>query len=796
MSSAVTGEVVSTVTGLTAAQVAQRIADGRVNIVDDRNSRSLGSIIRANTFTYFNALIGGLWILMLVCAPLVDSLFGIVIVINTAIGIIQEYRAAQTLAKLSLVGQAQALVRRDGVDAEIPPNKIVLDDIIIVRTGDQMLVDAQVLQSHGLELDESLLTGEADPVPMEIGSAALSGSFAVAGSGLVQATKVGADSYASVIAAEATKFSVTNSELRNSIQRFIKLVSWALIPIGIALFVSQYRANDGRIRDAVAGTVPGIITMVPEGLVLLTSVAMAVATIRLAERKVLVQDMPAVEVLARVDVVCVDKTGTLTQPGMAVQQLVTLDDSVSVEDVLGALGASEPEPNPTLQALISRWSAPQGWTTEAAIPFSSARKWSGATFTDHGSWVLGAPEMLLPDSSPVRTTADELAAGGARVVVLGSIPTQNLNVDGPIDAVHPCALVVIDQTLRPDAAETVTYFLEQGVKIKVISGDNAVTVGAIAAQAGIPGADQPYDARQLPDDMNELADVLEANSVFGRVTPAQKRAMVGALQSRGHTVAMTGDGVNDVLALKDADLGIAMGSGAGATRSVAQLVLLDDRFAVMPSVVAEGRRVLGNIERVSDLFLTKSFYATAISIATVIFVLPFPFLNRHLTVVTALTIGTPAFFLALMPNSQLFRKGFFKRVLRFAIPAGLTCAVSAYVTYGYVLRAAGDIDEARNAAVITLFTVAWWVLVQVARPLNPIRWVIVLAMLIGFLGVLFIPWLSNLFALSWLPNYQGLSAVAIGAVGAVVVTFIRHKSGNADGKSDDALSNTQREVSV
>jgi len=796
VSSAVTGEVVSTLTGLTAAQVAERIADGRVNIVDDRNSRSLGSIIRANTFTYFNALIGGLWILMLLCAPLIDSLFGIVIVINTAIGIIQEYRAAQTLAKLSLVGQAQALVRRDGVDAEIPPNQIVLDDIIIVRTGDQMLVDAQVLQSHGLELDESLLTGEADPVPMEIGSAALSGSFAVAGSGLVQATKVGADSYASVIAAEATKFSVTNSELRNSIQRFIKLVSWALIPIGIALFVSQYRANDGRIRDAVAGTVPGIITMVPEGLVLLTSVAMAVATIRLAERKVLVQDMPAVEVLARVDVVCVDKTGTLTQPGMAVQQLVTLDDSVLVEDVLGALGASEPEPNPTLQALISRWSAPQGWTTEAAIPFSSARKWSGATFTDHGSWVLGAPEMLLPDSSPVRTTADELAAGGARVVVLGSIPTENLNVDGPISAVHPCALVVIDQTLRPDAAETVTYFLEQGVKIKVISGDNAVTVGAIAAQAGIPGADQPYDARQLPDDMNELADVLEANSVFGRVTPAQKRAMVGALQSRGHTVAMTGDGVNDVLALKDADLGIAMGSGAGATRSVAQLVLLDDRFAVMPSVVAEGRRVLGNIERVSDLFLTKSFYATAISIATVIFVLPFPFLNRHLTVVTALTIGTPAFFLALMPNSQLFRKGFFKRVLRFAVPAGLTCAVSAYVTYGYVLRAVGDIDEARNAAVITLFTVAWWVLVQVARPLNPIRWLIVLAMLIGFLGVLFIPWLSNLFALSWLPNYQGLSAVAIGAVGAVVVTFIRYKSGSADGRSDDVPSNTLGEVSV
>jgi cation-transporting ATPase E len=333
---------------------------------------------------------------------------------------------------MSLVGQAQALVRRDGVEVQIPPDQIVVDDVILVRTGDQMLVDAKVLQSHGLELDESLLTGEADPVPMTIGSDALSGSFAVAGSGVVQATKVGAESYASVIAAEASKFSVTDSELRNSIQRFIKIVSWALVPIGIALFVSQYRANDGRIRDAIAGTVPGIITMVPEGLVLLTSVAMAVATIRLAERQVLVQDMPAVEVLARVDVVCVDKTGTLTQPGMAVQQLVVLDQSQPVEAALGALGASEPEPNPTLAAVINKWPAVEGWKVESAIPFSSARKWSGATFVDQGSWVLGAPEMLLADGDSVRTTADELASGGARVIVVGSIPTANLDVDKPL----------------------------------------------------------------------------------------------------------------------------------------------------------------------------------------------------------------------------------------------------------------------------------------------------------------------------------------------------------------------------
>jgi cation-transporting ATPase E len=403
--------------------------------------------------------------------------------------------------------------------------------------------------------------------------------------------------------------------------------------------------------------------------------------------------------------------------------------------------------------------------------------------------------MLLSEGDSARGTADELAAGGARVIVIGSIPTANLDVDKPLVGVRPYALVVIDQTLRPDAADTVAYFLDQGVQIKVISGDNAVTVGAIAAQAGIPGADDPYDARQLPTEISELADVLERYSVFGRVTPAQKRAMVGALQSRDHTVAMTGDGVNDVLALKDADLGIAMGSGAGATRSVAQLVLLDDSFAVMPSVVAEGRRVLGNIERVSDLFLTKSFYATAISIATVLFVLPFPFLNRHLTVVTALTIGTPAFFLALMPNTQRFRKGFFARVLRFAIPAGLTCALAAYATYGYVLHFIGDVAEARNAAVITLFTVAWWVLVQVARPLNPIRWAIVLAMLVGFLGVLFIPPISNLFALSWLPNHQGLVALAIGAVGAAVVTVVRMRSGNSDhAEPVEAVTDAGRKV--
>ena len=764
-----TGEDVAE-SGLSAAQVAERVASGQVNATKDRNARSLGDIVRANTFTYFNALIGTLWILMLASAPLIDSLFGLVIVVNTAIGIGQEYRAARTLAKLSLVSQKQALVRRDGVDIEVPPHDIVLDDVLVVRLGDQMLVDSVVLASHGLELDESLLTGEADPVDKAVGDDVLSGSFVVAGSGLVRASRVGHDSYAAQLADQASVFSLTRSELRVSIQRFIKIVSWFLIPVGALLFYSQWRATDGDLRASIAGAVPGVITMVPEGLVLLTSVAMAVSVIRLAQRQALVQDMPAVEVLARVDVVCVDKTGTLTEPGMSVREVVVLDDALPVDQALGALGASEPDPNATLAAIAAAYPAPEGWDVQSSVAFSSARKWSAATFAQ-GAWVVGAPEMLLPDGHEVRTRADGLAASGARVLLLArSDGTPDADAGpGPL---RPAALVVVDQTLRPDAADTVRYFLDQNVRLVVISGDNAVTVGAVAERAGVPGADHPRDARDLPDDREALAEVLESTNVFGRVTPAQKRAMVGALQSRGHVVAMTGDGVNDVLALKDADLGIAMGSGAGATRSVAQIVLLDDRFAVMPSVVAEGRRVLGNVERVSQLFLAKSFYAMIVSVATIVLTLPFPFLNRHLTVVTALTIGTPAFLLALLPNTQRFRPGFMRRVLLFAMPSGAVIALSAFATYGWVLSMDYGTDAARSAAVITLFVVAWWILVQIARPWNAIRLGICALMLVAFLLVVHVPFFSTLFALSWSPDSAGLAALAVGVVGAAAISIV------------------------
>jgi len=766
--------------GLTTDEVAERVARGQTNDAPDPRSRSLASIIRSNTLTWFNALIGSMWVVMWFVAPFQDSLFGFVIVANALIGITQEYRASRALAKLSVIGEAKPMVRRNGVDIEIRPAEVVLDDLVILRAGDQLVVDGDVVQAEGLEIDESLLTGEADPVDKAVGDVVMSGSFVVAGSGAYVATRVGADSFAAGLSAQAKKFSQTRSELRDDINRFIRIASFMIPPVGILLLISQLRANQS-VDDAIRGTIAGVVTMVPEGLVLLTSIAMAVAVVRLAQRKVLVQDLPAVEVLARVDTVCVDKTGTLTEPGMAVTDVEVLDPSADVAGALAALGSAEESPNPTLQAVARAYPQPE-WSLVDAIAFSSARKWSAATFTDHGTWLLGAPEVILGNADPeVRERAEALAAQGSRVLLLartrGAAPDAER---GPGEA-DPAALIVIDQRLRPDAAETVSYFLKQDVAVKVISGDNPATVAAIATQAGVPGAGDPVDARTLSEDPQQLAEPIDSHSVFGRVTPAQKQAMVGALHLRERTVAMTGDGVNDVLALKQADLGIAMGSGSSATRAVAQLVLLDNRFSVMPDVVAEGRRVLGNIERVSDVFLTKTFYATIISAfigLTVLFSfsaggqpLEFPYLPRHFTLISSLTIGIPGFFLALMPNTERFRPGFLRRVLLFAVPAGVICAATGLGTYLVVIHLGEPLADARSAATIALFIVTFAVLVQSARPLNLLRVGVCAAMLISFLVVLFVPWLSGFFAVYVQPERDSAIALAFGLGGALLVAI-------------------------
>lgn len=647
------------------------MARGEVNDVPVRSSRSVSEIVRANVFTRFNAIIGVLWLIMLFVAPFQDSLFGYVILANTGIGIIQEWRAKKTLDSLAVIGEAKPTVRRDGVAAQVSTSEIVLGDLIEIGPGDKIVVDGDCVEADGLEIDESLLTGEADPVIKQPGDQVMSGSFVVAGGGAFTATKVGREAYAAQLAEEASRFTLVHSELRTGISTILKYVTWMMIPTAIGLIISQLVVKQNDFKDSVARTVGGIVPMVPEGLVLLTSVAFAIGVIRLGRKQCLVQELPAIEGLARVDTVCLDKTGTLTEGGMDVTEVRPLggSDESYVQKVLGSLGESDPRPNASLKAIIDAYPDSEDWRCTESLPFSSARKYSGASFSEGNgetsTWLLGAPDVLLSEGDPALAETERLNEEGLRVLLL-TRATRDLDDPAVKEGANPTALVVLEQRLRPDAADTLRYFEEQNVKAKVISGDNAVSVGAVAGKLGLTG--KVVDARQLPADQAEMAKSLDKGTVFGRVTPQQKRDMVGALQSNGHTVAMTGDGVNDVLALKDADIGVSMGSGSEATRAVAQIVLLNNSFATLPSVVAEGRRVIGNITRVATLFLVKTVYSVLLAILVVCWQVEYPFLPRHLTLLSTLTIGVPAFFLALAPNTERARPHFVRRVMRYSIP--------------------------------------------------------------------------------------------------------------------------------
>jgi cation-transporting ATPase E len=816
--------------GLSSAQVAERIASGQVNDVPRRASRSVTEIVRSNVLTLFNAIIGTLCAIVLIFGQPQDALFGLIIVANTGIGIIQELRAKRTLDRLALVGEEPVRVLRDGRPAQLHPGQIVLGDQILLGTGDRIVVDGAVTNSAGLEIDESLLTGEADPVAKARGDHVLSGSFVTAGSGSTTVTKVGRDAYAARLAEEASRFSLAHSELLAGINRFLRLITWLIIPVAILLTVSQLLTSQEGFADAISGTVAGIVTMIPEGLVLLTSIAFAVGVIRLGARNCLVQELPAIEVLARVDVLCLDKTGTLTQGGMSVDEVRVLSGGRPVHRALAELAALEERPNATLRAIADGLREhlpasqeaggrageasglaphtsgggnagdrkagdgqdPDHWRRVQVVPFSSARKWSGASFDPGGAWVLGAPDVLLPKTDAARRDAEKIAASGLRVLVAAEVDPHALAQPDKLagsGTARPAALIVLRQRVRAEARETLRYFEAQGVAIKVFSGDNAASVGAVAGELGIPGADHPLDARTLPSgthmepgsmepaDLSRTASALEANSVLGRVSPQQKRIFVAALQSAGHTVAMTGDGVNDVLALKDADLGVAMGSGSGATRAVAKVVLLDDNFASLPNVVAEGRRVLGNIERVATLFLTKTTYAVLLAVAVALTGLAdlaglrgleFPFLPRHLTLISTLTIGVPAFVLALAPNTQRARPGFVSRVLRFAIPAGVACAAATFASYLLArLEPSANLVTSRSTATIALFTIATCVLAIVARPYTWWRIALIAAMAGAFVLVAAIPWARHFFLLYPGDVRGDLSALALSGIAAV-----------------------------
>ncbi|WP_030573360.1 HAD-IC family P-type ATPase [Streptomyces aureocirculatus] len=766
-------------TGLTAAEVAERVARGEVNDVPVRSSRSTSEIVRGNVFTRFNAIIGVLWVIMLFVAPIQDSLFGFVIVANTGIGIIQELRAKKTLDGLAVIGEAKPTVRRDGVAAEISTSEIVLGDLVELGPGDKIPVDGETVEADSLEVDESLLTGEADPVLKKPGDKLMSGSFVVAGGGAFTATKVGREAYAAQLAEEASRFTLVHSELRSGISTILKYVTWLMIPTSIGLIISQLVVKDDNFKESIAYTVGGIVPMIPEGLVLLTSVAFAIGVIRLGRKQCLVQELPAIEGLARVDTVCLDKTGTLTEGGMDVTELRPLNgaDEAYVRKVLGALGESDPRPNASLQAIIDAYPDSEEWRCTQALPFSSARKYSGASFSEgdgeSSTWLLGAPDVLLPSGDPALDEIEQLNHDGLRVLLLARAAGDLDSPEVARDA-HATALVVLEQRLRPDAADTLRYFEEQNVQAKVISGDNAVSVGAVAGKLGLPGAANTVDARRLPADQAEMAEELDANSVFGRVTPQQKRDMVGALQSKGHTVAMTGDGVNDVLALKDADIGVSMGSGSEATRAVAQIVLLNNSFATLPSVVAEGRRVIGNITRVATLFLVKTVYSVVIALLVVCSQVEYLFLPRHLTLLSTLTIGVPAFFLALAPNKERAKPHFVRRVMRYALPGGIIAALATFATYllaRHHYTGEGAREAETSAATLALFLVSLWVLAIIARPYTWWRVGLVAAMGLGFLLVLVVPWLQDFFALKLVGTTMPWAAVAIAAVASALIEF-------------------------
>jgi cation-transporting ATPase E len=780
-------------TGLTAAEVAERVADGRTNAVELRGSRTVAEIVRANVFTFFNGLLLVLFLITIATGRWQNGLFGVVIVANAAIGIVQEVRAKRTLDRLTVLNALQARVVRDGKSSDVEMADVVADDLVELRAGDQVPADGVVIDSDGLEVNESLLTGESDSVVKAPGEEVRSGSVVVAGRGRFQATVVGAEAYATKLAADARRFTVVHSELVAGTNQILRWISVLMLLVGPVLLWSQFRSKDNNgWRDAVTGAVAGMVGMVPEGLVLLTSLAFMLATVTLARRRTLVQELPAVEGLARVDVVCLDKTGTLTDGDVAFDHLEILGDCAEsdVGHALGLLSAGG-EGNATAAAVAAAFPATE-WRRTGSVSFNSTRKWSAVTTADHGTWVLGAPEMVLPGPMPgpqeqARAASNRFAEAGRRVLLLAwsiaadwpdSTVGGGSNGDVPLPAkLMPAALVILAERVREDAAETLQFFTTQGVALKVISGDNPRTVGAVAMVVGVPGAADPVDARTLPDDLDELADELERHSVFGRVTPQQKRAVVAALQRRGHVVAMTGDGVNDVLALKDADIGIAMGNGSPATRAVAQLVLLDGQFARLPGVVAEGRRVIANIERASNLFLIKNTYSLVLALIAAVTLGAYPLAPIQLTLISALTIGVPGFALALAPNARRYVPGFVRRVLRFSVPIGVVTGVSAYLGYRTTrfLTSGAGVAEGRTTATIVGLIVSLWTVVVLARPLT--GWKVGLVAAIGGVVavVVTVPAIGRgLFLLSTTPLDLAVAGV-VGIAGAVFVE-ITHRA--------------------
>lgn len=840
--------------GLSFKQVAQARAADETNEFDNSSSRSIVAILRANVFTIFNAILASAVVVVLAVGSWQDAVFGFVLLLNTLTGTIAELRAKRALDNLAVLAAPTAHVIRDGEAKDIEVSQVVLGELLELRSGDQVPADGQVLSSNGCEIDESILTGESVAVRKHENDQVLSGTTVIGGSARIRVTAVGEHSYANRLAMEARKYSVVTSELQEGTNRVLTWISWVIVPMTLLLLWSQLRVaggisgslDSGQWKAAVVLAVAGVVGMVPQGLVLLTSVNFAAAAMTLARRKVLVQELPAVEVLARVDMLCLDKTGTLTSGAVELDHIESCLGSACADGDGGSLAAGKvsadaaaggsagtgsgavvpasaddaaraalaylvggSEANATGSAIAAGLTGLEPAQARYAIAFNSARKWS-AVQTQAGAYVLGAPEIVLAGSTGSGSTqadnADSdgtglgctdnaalervkaLAGTGKRVLVLAhsnQALDQSENPTLPKD-LTAALLVVLAEQVRPDAAQTLDYFKRQGVAVRVISGDNPVTVAAIAAHLGLrnPDGGEPVgvDARTLPaiEDTQALADVLEKHTVFGRVTPEQKRAFVNALKSRGHTVAMTGDGVNDALALKDADLGIAMGNAAPATKAVSRLVLLNSQFDALPSVVAEGRRVIANMERVASLFLTKTTWAALLAAVVAITGFVYPFLPRQLTIVSSLTIGIPAFVLALAPTNQRYRAGFLARVLRLSVPAGVIVVVGVLCARLTLILMGSNRNQISSVCTLVLVAGGLWLLSLTARPWVWWRAALVVIMSAAALAVVLLAPLRGFFDLAALTANSWLVLVcAAGIVCVALETLGRYNAARA-----------------
>ena len=742
-------------TGLTDEQVNARIAEGKVNADENPNTRTYKQIVRENTLTFFNFLNLVLLVLVLLVGSYKNAFFVCIIIINTLIGIAQEIRAKKTIDKLAILTARKSVVIREGQKWTVPTEELVLDDVVCLKTGDQVPADARILEGS-LEVNESLLTGESDNLPKNEGDELFSGSFVTSGEACCQIIHVGKDNYAAQITSEAKEFKRHNSELKNSLNAILKVISIIIVPLGALLFYKQYYIVGDTFRDSVVSMVAGVLGMIPEGLVLLTSVALTLGALVLANKKTLVQELYCIETLARVDTLCLDKTGTITEGTMCVERV---EPYVSTGRVETAVTESEPaesteaeeqvqtdpafmddintvmgnmmyvlkDQNATIDALRKRFPAKQGMTLEHVIPFSSDRKYSGAVFEEKGTYLMGAAQFLFPEGDEELTEkCQSYAEEGLRVLVLAH-SSQNAEGTELPEGLEPLALMLLTDVIREEAPDTLAFFDSQEVDLKVISGDDPVTVAAIARRAGLKNADSYVDATTLTTE-EELQDAVAQYSVFGRVTPQQKKAMVQALQSQGHTVAMTGDGVNDVLALKEADCSIAMAQGSDAAKNIANVVLLDSNFASMPHIVNQGRRVVNNIRTAASMFLIKTMFSVMLSLLTIFFGNAYPFEPIQMSLISACAVGIPTFLLAQENNYEKIDHTFLRHVFINAFPAAITITFCVFAVMLVCQNVYHSMAMLNTACVLVTGWNYMAALKTVYAPLNTYRKVIIYGM--------------------------------------------------------------------